>query len=228
MRLVSLAVTIILGTSLAGCTNATDGTLSDGAGNAGTLGGAASGSNDQSATGSGGLCTRQAAGCACDAPGKSVACAGPVIHDGDWVGCPEGVQSCQSDGTWGSCISPELISAHGPFSQDYASPCGAGTHVRWRLNRIQWRAPADSAVDVSVRTAATQEGLEGAGSKALATLGGSEELTWSQSDVAPVLEAKGGRAADWLRVEVRLRKGSGEGPWSAVQVWDQASECVPD
>src|SRR5260370_16678099 len=96
-------------------------------------------------------CLSPTDGCPCETEGAEAACKGPKIQSGNYTSCQSGVRFC-AGGVWGACIGKTLYENVDSLTQDYASPCAAGTEVRWASLKLQGYAPNDSRIDVAVQT----------------------------------------------------------------------------
>jgi hypothetical protein len=154
-----------------------------------------------------------------------VACKGPKIQSGNYASCQAGVRFC-AGGVWGACIGKTLYENVDSLTQDYASPCAAGTEVRWASLKLQGYAPDDSRIDVAVQTADSLAHLDTAALLRAGSFDSGAQSPWTGIDVNRVLTANGHAAAPFLRVTISLVRSSHNATSPSV-AWQQASECVP-
>jgi hypothetical protein len=154
-----------------------------------------------------------------------VACKGPTIQSGNYTSCQPGVRFC-TGGVWGACIGKTLYENVDSLTQDYASPCPAGTQVRWSALKLQGYAPGDSRIDVAVQTADSLSHLDTAALMRAGSFDNEAQSPWTGIDVNRVLTDSGMGSAPWLRVTVSLVRSSHNATSPSV-AWQQGSECVP-
>ncbi len=170
-------------------------------------------------------CASPSDGCPCAAEGAEVACKGPKIQSGNYTSCQPGVRFC-TGGVWGACIGKTLYQNVDSLTQDYVSPCAAGTEVRWASLKLQGYAPEDSRIDVAVQSADSPSHLDTAPLMRAGSFDNEAQSPWTGIDVNRVLTAAGHGSAPFLRVTVSLVRASRNATSPSV-AWQQGSECVP-
>ena len=153
-----------------------------------------------------------------------MACKGPKIQSGNYTSCQPGVRFCNG-GVWGACIGKTLYDNVDSLTQDYVSPCAAGTEVRWASLKLQGYTPADSRIEVAVQAADSASHLDTAPLMRAGSYDSEAQSPWTAIDVDRVLAAGHG-SAPFLRVTVSLVRSSNNATSPSV-AWQQGSECVP-
>jgi hypothetical protein len=171
-------------------------------------------------------CAVASEGCPCPRDGETVRCAGPKIHTGNYTSCEPGSREC-TQGTWGPCIGKMVYQNADTLTEDYVSPCQAGTAVKWGATTLQGLTPGDSHIDLGVQTADTVAELASAPVVHVATFDGPTNSTWTSADVDALLAASGHAPASRLRITLALVRSSPGGSPPMVVDWRQAMTCVP-
>ncbi len=168
-------------------------------------------------------CTAPSENCPCTVEGLTAACQGPQIHVGNYTSCAPGVSVCMA-GTWSACLGKTLYQDVDSVSQDYASPCAAGTHVRWGALTVQGATPDDSHIVAAVQTSNTTAGLDVTASELVAVFDGDATSAWKGVDEGAALATDGIASGKMLRVTLTLeRAGAGTSP--SVMSWQVAPTC---
>jgi hypothetical protein len=172
-------------------------------------------------------CSTPSENCPCDDDGLTVQCTGPKVHVGDYTSCIPGVRVCMS-GSWGACVGRSVYQDIDSVTQDYTSPCAAGTTVRWGALSIQGDTPGDSQIAVAVQTANSEGALDAAQPVLIGGLDGASTAAWSGIDVGAALANDGLGSGKLLRVTLQLVRASSSSPSPVVMSFQQATTCVSE
>lgn len=171
-------------------------------------------------------CQSPAAGCPCPSDGTSIDCLGPKVQTGNYTTCTPGLRFC-TGGTWGACMGKTSYQDVDTVTQDFASPCAAGTQIQWTNLTVQGLAPVGSRVDVSVQTADAVADLQTAPLTPAASFDDTMASPWSTVDVRAALATSGQSSGSWLRVTLGLVRASANAMSPSVSPPQLAWQCAP-
>ncbi|MBV9945733.1 MAG: hypothetical protein JOZ69_02675 [Myxococcales bacterium] len=171
-----------------------------------------------------GPCAAPAEGCRCDREGARASCSGPKVHTGNYTSCAPGERVCHG-GAWGACAAKSVYLTGETATQDYVSPCRAGTYVAWGALTLDGVAAGSSAVRVYVQTADTAARLDAAPVVPLEAAPASGSAAWTSVEVDAALGARGESPMAWLRVSVEALPSAGGAAAPTIGDWRQAWTC---